>query len=41
MEDLLKRLFNLKKANNFKPEHKNNLANDFSIFLNYESKNIF
>uniref|UniRef100_A0A1I8BVS3 Protein-lysine N-methyltransferase n=1 Tax=Meloidogyne hapla TaxID=6305 RepID=A0A1I8BVS3_MELHA len=41
MEDLLKRLFNLRRANNFRPEHNNNLANDFSLFLNYESKNIF
>lgn len=41
MEDLLRSLFMLKKADNFRPEHKNNLANDFSLFLNYKSKNIF
>ncbi|XP_056648573.1 EEF1A lysine methyltransferase 1 isoform X1 [Diorhabda sublineata] len=35
MEDMTKRLLNLKK-NKFEPKHKNNLANEFSCYSNFD-----
>uniref|UniRef100_A0A023F731 Protein-lysine N-methyltransferase n=1 Tax=Triatoma infestans TaxID=30076 RepID=A0A023F731_TRIIF len=37
MEELIRRLLNLKKTN-FKPQHKNNLANEFACYTNFEGK---
>ena len=35
MEEMAKRLLNLEKCK-FEPRHKNNLANDFKCYANYD-----